>query len=54
MAGPSPGNRSTDLGQSPVKGIEVENNDVGEVFAMFVLTAKNNQFVPLVEAGSVS
>jgi hypothetical protein len=37
-----------------VKGIEVKDDDVGKVFAMFILPSKDDQFVPLVKAGGVS
>ena len=46
--------RSGYLGLSPVCRLKIENDEVCEIRAVFVFAAKNQQFVALVECGSVS
>jgi hypothetical protein len=45
--------RSADGGLCPMGGFQIEDNEVGEVDSMFVLAAKDQELVSLVECGSV-
>ena len=44
---------SRDLRLGPMGRLQIEHNYVGEMLAMFVLTAKNQQLVTLPETSSV-
>ena len=46
--------RAIDLRLDPVRRLEVENNDVGEVGTVFVLPAKHEEFIALPEVCRVS
>lgn len=37
----------------PVRSLQVEYNKVGEVSSVLILTAENEELVPLVEGGSM-
>lgn len=48
MAGPTPWSWTPNFGLGPSSGGDVEDNNVGEIFAMLIFTTKYNQFVALV------
>lgn len=48
MTGTAPRERPRHLGLCPVRGLEVEDDEVGEVCSVFVLTAKDEQLVAVV------
>lgn len=53
MPGSSLWNRAGHGRLCPVRSLQVEYNKVGEVSSVLILTAKNEEFVPLVESGSM-
>jgi hypothetical protein len=46
--------RTVEFGLCPVCGFEVEHDDVGEMLAMLVLTAKDEKFTALPKTCGVS
>ena len=46
--------RPTNFGKCPGEGIEIKNDDVGEIFAMFIFASKHNQFIPLIQCRRVT
>lgn len=45
--------RATNLGLSPGGGGNMEDDDIGEIFTVLVLSTKYDQFVTLVNGGRV-
>lgn len=53
VSGSSFWNWASHGGLCPVRSLQVEYNEVGEVSSMLILTAENEELVSLVESGSV-
>lgn len=54
MSSSSARNDAVQLGLRPMRCLEVEYNDVGEMLAVFVLTAKDKQLTALPETRCVT
>jgi hypothetical protein len=54
MARPSPRDLSTNFRLSPGRSGDIEDDDIRKVFAMFVFSPEDNEFVALIQSSSVS
>lgn len=54
VSGSSTGRNTLDFGRCPMGGLEIEDNNVGKVRAVFVLSAKDKKLLVLPETGSVA